>query len=339
MSQKHLFTSYPLLVIVGSTGSGKSDLAVRLARKFNGELVSADSRQVYKSMNIATNKLKPPRGIEQWMVNVVRPDEAYNLKQYQRAAMSAIKDVHKRGKLPILVGGTAMYVDAVADNWTLPQVKKNRCLRAKLEQDLAHDGLRSLVRRLRKIDPISARMVDAKNSRRVIRALEVVLASGASFIPLEIIPRRSAAWVTTWNHSSGDRNTPREFLTGFIGHRKKGSRIFNVFKIGLRVDRDVLRERLRRRAALMVRQGLIAETKKLLKKYDTNLPSMSGIGYAEAAAYIEGRLTRNEMIERIVIRSMQYARRQMTWWKRDDSILWQSDGITATQLVSRWLLF
>ena len=219
--------------------------------------------------------------------------------------MSAIKDVHKRGKLPILVGGTAMYVDAVADNWTLPQVKKNRCLRAKLEQDLAHDGLRSLVRRLRKIDPISARMVDAKNSRRVIRALEVVLASGASF----------------------------------IGHRKKGSRIFNVFKIGLRVDRDVLRERLRRRAALMVRQGLIAETKKLLKKYDTNLPSMSGIGYAEAAAYIEGRLTRNEMIERIVIRSMQYARRQMTWWKRDDSILWQSDGITATQLVSRWLLF
>ena len=174
MSRKHLFTSHLLLVIVGSTGSGKSDLAVRLARKFNGELVSADSRQVYKSMNIATNKLKPPRGIEQWMVNMVRPDEAYNLKQYQRAAMLAIKDVHKRGKLPILVGGTHFYFDALLSG--LPMgVNANPTLREKLETLSTEE----LFTRVRERDPRRGAELDPQNRRRLIRALEIIESLGS----------------------------------------------------------------------------------------------------------------------------------------------------------------
>lgn len=293
----------PLVVIVGPTGSGKSDLAIKLARRFNGELVSADSRQVYIGMDIATNKLKPPRGIKQWMVNVVKPNYPYTVHHYQRAAMAAIKNIHRRSKLPILVGGTMQYIDAVIENWRIPSVRPEQRFRKILEHDLQHDGLMTLVRRLKRIDPESAARIDTKNPRRVIRALEVALATGGSF----------------------------------IGQRHKGKSRFNFLKIGLTVERQVLRERLRKRAIRMVRQGLIKETKNLLKKYNSALPAMSGIGYAEAVAFIKGDISKQEMIDRIVNRSMQYARRQMTWWKRDNSICWVNDNTECFKRVRRWL--
>lgn len=292
-----------LLVVVGPTGSGKSDLAVRLARQFNGELVSADSRQIYIGMDIATNKLKPPRGIKQWLIDIVKPNRRYSLAQYQRAAIKVIKDIHSRGRLPILVGGTGLYMDAVVENWQIPRVGANRYLRRQLENDLKKNGLAALVRHLRHLDPQSAKVIDSKNQRRVVRALEVAISTGESFVK----------------------------------EKKKGRPLFRILKIGLMDERQNLRERLCKRAVGMVRQGLVVETQNLLEKYNSALPSMSGIGYAEAAAFINGDISKKEMIDRIVNRSMQYARRQMTWWKRDDSILWQNNGAAVSAIAQRWL--
>ena len=293
----------PLIVIVGPTGSGKSDLAVKLARQFNGELVSADSRQVYIGMDITTNKLPPPRDVKQWLVNIVKPDRRYTVRQHQHAAMAAICDIYKRNKLPILVGGTGLYTDAVAENWQIPRAGATRNIRRQLENDLKQNGLAALVRRLRQLDPSSAQIIDLKNPRRVIRALEVAIGTG----------------------------------TSFVAARKKGPPLFRVLKIGLMVDRQNLRERLRQRAVKMVRRGLVAETRILLKKYNSSLPAMSGIGYTEAASFINGDISKKEMIDRIVIRSMQYARRQMTWWKRDNSILWVKNSEEVYRLVEQWL--
>ena len=299
---RQTFSLPPLLVILGPTGSGKSDLAVRLAHRFNGELVSADSRQIYIGMDIATNKLKQPHGIRQRMVNVVKPDYPYTVRHYQRAAMAVIKNIHRQSKLPILVGGTMQYIDAVIENWRIPSVRPGQRFRKILEHDLQHDGLIALVRRLKRIDPESVGRIDTKNPRRVIRAFEVALATGGSF----------------------------------VGQRRMGKPRYNVFKIGLTVDRQDLRERLQKRTFSMVRRGLVAETRGLLKKYNSSLPSMSGIGYAEAIAFINGDISKEEMINRIVNRSMQYARRQMTWWKRDNEIVWVVGFRKAVNIVKEW---
>jgi tRNA dimethylallyltransferase len=293
----------PLIVVVGSTGAGKSALAVRLARRFNGELISADSRQVYRGMNVATNKLKPPRGVRQWLVDVTSPDHPYTVQQYQRAAFRAIRDIQRRGRLPILVGGTMQYVDAVAENWRIPAVRPNQRLRAILERDLAAEGLPALVRRLRRLSSRIVRRVDTKNPRRVIRAFEVAL--------------------TAWESPASRPRT--------------GAPLFRVFKIGLAVPREALVQRLRRRAAAMLRDGLLSETRRLLAQYSPELPAMSGIGYAEAAAHLNGEITRTELIDRISTRSLQYARRQMTWWKRDPDIHWVAQHREASELARHWL--
>lgn len=293
-----------LLVIVGPTSSGKSDLAVKLARRFNGELVSADSRQVYIGMDIGTAKLKPPRGVKQWLVDVVRPDQSFTLKQYQRLALRVIGDIQRRGKLPILIGGTGLYIDAVVDNWQIPAVAPQHRLRRKLERVLLSQGLSPLVRQLQTVDILSAERIDLNNPRRVIRALEVAFTTGNSF----------------------------------VSAKQKGEPRFNVLKICLIASREQLRQRIQKRTQAMVRRGLVGETRRLLKRYSPHLPAMSGIGYAEVAAYINGEIQRAEMINKIVTHSMQYARRQMTWWKRDSFILHVTNSIAATTVIRRWLL-
>ena len=254
-------------------------------------------------MDIATNKLKPPSGVKQWLVDIVQPDEQYALKQYQNKALKIIKDVHERGKLPILVGGTGLYIDAVTENWQIPQAVAPRNLRRQLENDLKEKGLAALASRLRHLDPKSSKVIDINNPRRVIRALEVAISTGSSFVKA----------------------------------RKKGPIRFNVLKIGLAVDRQILRERLQHRVAKMVRRGLIAETRILLKKYDSTLPSMSSIGYGEATAILKGDISKKEMVDQILMRSMQYARRQMTWWKRDKKIIWCHNQSMAAYLAQTWI--
>lgn len=277
----------PLIVtIVGPTASGKSDLAVRMARERNGELVSADSRQVYKGMDIVTAKLTPPQDVKQWLVDVAEPDETFTLADYQWLAFDKIDDIIERGKLPILVGGTAMYVDAVTENWVLPEATDAH--RDQVQNLIDTNGLGAAVKMLQEKDPATANTIDLENPRRVARALEYVLTTGESFVHAQ------------------DKASPK----------------YEVEKIGIDVDPDVLRERMRKRVEWMFASGAVEETKKLLEKYSFDLPSMSGIGYREIKSFIDGDITKEEAIEKITAASYQYSRRQMTWWKRDKSIEW-----------------
>jgi tRNA dimethylallyltransferase len=291
----------PVVAIVGPTGSGKTDLAVWLAKKLNGEIVSADSRQIYRGMDIGTAKLKPSPGLRQWLTDISTPNKPITLAQYQARAFKVIKDIHRRKKLPILVGGTGLYVDAVLEDWLIPKSPPQAKLRRSLEAEHARSGLAGLVKKLKKLDRQAAQKIDLKNYRRVIRAIE--LASQGTSI-------RAA---------------------------RKGLPKFRYIQLGLDWPRPALNARLQSRSASMVKAGLLAETSRLLKKYDLSLPAMTGIGYAEAAEHLKGNLSKPELVARITRRSFQYAKRQMTWFKRHEDIIWLKTRAEAMAAVKAWL--
>ena len=275
-----------LIVILGPTASGKSDLAIKLAKKFNGEIVSADSRQIYQEMDIGTNKLtqKQMSGIKHYLIDLIKPDQEFTLTQYKRLAIKAIKDIQKRGQLPFLVGGTGLYIQTVVDNLQIPRAKPDKKLRNKLEK-LSNQ---ELLQQLKKIDPLTARAIDLNNKRRLIRALEVCL------------------------------KTKKPFSQ----QRKKGQPLFDVCQIGLKLNKKTLERRINQRVEQMFKMGLIKETKKLAKKYSLDRPAMSGIGYQEINQYLQGKINLRQAKALIKQHTRQYARRQMTWFKKDQRINW-----------------
>lgn len=275
-----------LIVILGPTASGKSDLAIKLAKKFNGEIVSADSRQIYQEMDIGTNKLtqKQMSGIKHYLIDLIKPDQEFTLTQYKRLAIKAIKDIQKRGQLPFLVGGTGLYIQTVVDNLQIPRAKPDKKLRNKLEK-LSNQ---ELLQQLKKIDPLTAATIDLNNKRRLIRALEVCL------------------------------KTKKPFSQ----QRKKGQPLFDVCQIGLKLNKKTLERRINQRVEQMFKMGLIKETKKLAKKYSLDRPAMSGIGYQEINQYLQGKINLRQAKALIKQHTRQYARRQMTWFKKDQRINW-----------------
>jgi len=274
-----------LIVILGPTASGKSSLAIKLAAKFKGEIMNADSRQVYREMNIGTGKTDSfSSKIPHHLLDVVSPDKPFSLAQYQRLAILAIDDVLRRKKVPIICGGTGLYIRAIVDNLDIPRVKPNIKLRQKLEKQT----IAKLFSQLIKLDPITAKIIDQYNKRRLVRALEVVLTKQTSFTDLQ----------------------------------KTKKLRYEVLQIGIKTDRVILRQRIEKRFNQMIKKGLIEETKKLLKKYPTNLPSMSGIGYLEISQYLAGEIPFQEAVNRAVARTYQYSKRQMTWFKKDERIKW-----------------
>jgi tRNA dimethylallyltransferase len=284
-----------LLVIVGPTASGKTDLAVALAKEYNGELIAADSRTIYKGMDIGTGKDKsfPHR-----LIDVVEPDRMLNLADYKTKALAAIRTAVKKGKLPILVGGTGLYVWALVDNLLIPKVPPQSKMREELEKKTAPELLKLLV----SIDPDAAKVTGA-NKRRIVRALEVVMASGEKFSKAT----------------------------------QKGEPLFDCLQLGLLVPREELVERINKRVDGMMKAGFMNEVMELRKKlYPPELPAMSGIGYAELNAVIDGQRSLADAIERIKARTRQYARRQMTWFKRDKRIIWLSEPKKASALVRAW---
>ena len=274
-----------LIVILGPTASGKSSLAIKLAAKFKGEIMNADSRQVYREMNIGTGKTDSfSSKIPHHLLDVVSPDKPFSLAQYQRLSFRAIDDVLRREKVPIICGGTGLYIRAIIDNLDIPRVKPNIKLRQKLEKQT----IAKLFSQLIKLDPKTAKIIDQYNKRRLVRALEVVLAKQTSFTDLQKTKK------------------PR----------------YAVLQIGTKTDRVILRQRIEKRFNQMIKNGLIDETKKLLKKYPINLPSMSGIGYLEISQYLAGEIPFQEAVNRAVARTYQYSKRQMTWFKKDERIKW-----------------
>jgi len=294
-----------LLVIVGPTASGKTSLALKLAKKFNGEIVSADSRQIYRGMNIGTAKapISEMKEIPHNLLDIKNPDEEYTVAEFKRDAIKAIEKITTKKKIPILVGGTGLYIRAVVDNLDIPAVKPNAKLREKLEDEMNTKGLEYLFQELIELDPEAAYIVDGKNPRRVIRALEVAIATGKPF----------------------------------TAQRKKGERLFDALEIGISVPPDKLKTRIEKRADAMVKNGLIREVKTLLKKYGLKPIAFDAIGYKEIIDALEGKTTMPEAIELIKKKTWAFARRQMTWFRKDKEIQWVKNEKEALGLVRRFL--
>jgi tRNA dimethylallyltransferase len=290
-----------LIVILGPTGSGKSELAVKLAKKFEGEIVSADSRQIYQEMDIGTAKItkKQMAGIPHYLINRVKPNQEFTLARYKKEAIKIIKDIQKRNQLPFLVGGTGLYIQAVVDNLQIPQVKSDKKLRNKLER-LTNQ---QLYQRLKKLDPLALQTIDPNNKRRMIRALEVCL------------------------------KTKKPFSR----QKQKGRALFNILQIGLKLDKKTLEKRINQRVGKMFKAGLVREVEKLIKKYRPGLASMSGIGYQEIIPYLQNKISLSQAKKLIKLHTRQYARRQMTWFKRDQRIIWLDNYKKAEQTIKQFL--
>jgi len=281
-----------LLAVVGPTGVGKSRLALNLAQAFDGEIVGADSRQVYRYMDIGTAK---PGKEEQalaphHLINIVNPDEGFSLAQYQQLAYRTIEDIEQRSKLAILVGGSGLYVWAVLEGWRIPKVAPDLELRRSLEEKVARVGRDELYHQLAQVDPVAAQRIDPGNARRMIRAIEVYRGVRVPFSQLQL----------------------------------KTKPVFDTLIIGLTMDRVELYRRIDLRVDEMIKLGLVDEVKGLLNKgYDFSLPAMSGIGHKQIGMYLEGKLTLAAAIQRIKFETHRLVRHQYSWFRlKDDRIRW-----------------
>ena len=304
-----------IIVILGPTASGKTDLAVKLAQKFNGEIVTADSRTIYKGMDIGTAKVLGERreidsefaviyqGIPHYLIDCVYPNEEYSVVHFKDDAQRIIDKIIKRGKTPFLVGGTGLYIQALMDNLDVPEVPPDKELRERLERDIETLGLEAVYEKLKATCPILASsVVDPQNPRRIIRAMEICLKNGDLA-------------------------------------RVKGEPFYDALKIGIKLEKEELNRRIDARVDKMMEGGLVEENKKLLEKYDSNLPALSGIGYREIIKYLRGELPVEDAVELIKLNTRHFVKRQMTWFKRDESINWVENLGEGEKLVSNFLHF
>ena len=281
-----------LVAIVGPTGIGKSELAFHLARAFDGEIVSADSRQVYRHMDIGTAKpfQEDMSLIPHHLVNIIAPDEDFGLAKYQQQAYKAISDIQRRNKTALLVGGSGLYIWSVLEGWGIPKVPPDPEFRHKLEEKAAREGKEELYRELAKVDPVAAQRIDPRNVRRTIRALEVHRGTGGPISQLY------------------HQKTPQ----------------FDTVIIGLTADRAELYRRIDLRVDRMVEQGLVEEIKALVKMdYGSDLPAMSGIGYKQIGMYLNGETTLAAAIQQIKFETHRFVRHQYNWFRlKDTRIKW-----------------
>jgi tRNA dimethylallyltransferase len=292
-----------LIAVVGATATGKTAAAIRLAQQFEGEVVGADSRQVYRYMDIGTAKptTREMEAAPHHLIDLVDPDEPFSLGSWLDHANDAIEDIWARGKLPLLVGGTGQYIWALLEGWRVPRVPPQ----PELREELAARDANDLVAELRRVDPEADAYIDPRNVRRVIRALEVQAATGK---PLSY-------WRT---------KEPPEFES---------------LVLGLALSRDALYGRIDDRVNRMIDAGLLEEVRRLLHRgYARNLPSMSGIGYREVCEYLAGQCSLTEAVERTKTGTHRLARHQNSWFKRaDERIRWIETDSDPTDIVGEWL--
>ena len=294
-----------VLIIVGPTASGKTALALDLAKKFNGEIVSADSRQIYKGMDIGTAKAPKSEldGVKHYVVDIKKPNQDYSVVQFKKDAIKAINKILKSGRLPIIVGGTGLYVSAVVDNLDFPKVIENKKLRQRLEDEIKTKGLDFVFKRLVELDPEAAYIVDPKNSRRVIRALEVALITGKPF----------------------------------TAQRKKLEPLFDCLEIGITKPDDELKEKIAERIKIMITDGLVDEVGGLVKKYGQQIKALDAIGYREIIDYLNNKATLEQAAELMTKNTWHYAKRQMTWFRKDKNIKWIKNIREAEKLTAGFI--
>lgn len=283
----------PLVVIVGPTAVGKTAVAVELALRLNGEVVTADSMQVYRGMDIGTAKptVAERRGVPHHLIDVVSPDETFNAARYRDLAQAAIADIHRRGRLPIVSGGTGLYIRALLEEFQLPAPGAHPEVRTRLESDAERLGRVRLHERLAAVDPPTAARLHPNDVRRVVRALEVYEVTG---IPLS------------------------EHLAAA---RERLPRYFTV-SVGLTRPREELYRRIEERVDQQLASGLVDEVRSLLARYTLNQTARQALGYKEIIAYLEGETTLAEAVERLKRETRRYAKRQYTWFRRDPHIVW-----------------
>jgi tRNA dimethylallyltransferase len=282
----------PLIAIVGPTALAKSKLALNLAQGFDGEIVSADSRQVYRYMDIGTAKpsLEEQSLVRHHLIDVVDPDDDFSLALFHRLANQALKAISRGGKIPFLVGGSGLYIWSLLEGWSLPQVPPHPDLRRNLQARAQAEGSDVLYEELQGLDPVAAERIDPKNMRRVIRALEVYQATGKPFSQLQ----------------------------------QKQPPPFQILIIGLTAERDELYRRIDSRVDDMIRRGLVDEVKGLLQRgYSLSLPSMSGLGYKQIGMFLQGELDLRSAIQNIKYETHRFARHQYAWFRlSDERIHW-----------------
>lgn len=273
-----------IIVILGPTASGKSDLAVNIAKKFNGEIISADSRQVYKGLNIGSGKItmKEMCGIPHYLLDVISPKKVFTVDDFKRLGNTAIQKIIQKNKTPIICGGTGFYIDALVKNITLPEVKADKNLRKKLEKI----ETKKLFLMLKKLDKKRAKNIDPNNKVRIIRALEIINQLGK-------VPKA------------------------------KSKPIYNALQIGIDWNKDALRERINKRLASRIKQGMIEEALDLYKN-GLSYKRMENLGleYKYLALFLQNKITKEQMIAELQNKIWQYAKRQIAWFKRDKDIIW-----------------
>ena len=284
---------HPLLIaVVGPTAVGKTAISLQLAADLGGEIVSADSRQIYRGLDIGTDKASPAQQakVPHHLLDVVAPDQVLTLAEYQRLAYAAIDAIHSRGRRPMLVGGTGLYMRAVLEGLGIPEAPPDEALRAELEAYAAEAGALALHARLAALDPTAAARIDHRNVRRVVRALEVCLVTGQPISELQVA-------------------TPPPY---------------RILRVGLTRPRAVLYARIDQRVDEMLARGLLAETRRLLDAgYSPRLPALTGLGYRQIIQHLQGEMSYDDAVAAIKQQTRRFVRQQNTWFRLDDPrIVW-----------------
>ncbi|MFJ7976491.1 tRNA (adenosine(37)-N6)-dimethylallyltransferase MiaA [Peribacillus sp. NPDC096379] len=281
-----------LLVIIGPTAVGKTKLSIEMAKRFNGEIISGDSMQVYKGMDIGTAKITPNEmdGIPHFLLDIKEPNESFSAADFQEQANQAIADIQKRGKLPIIVGGTGLYIQSVIYDYQFSEAPSNLEYRKRLESIVETDGIEPLIEKLRSIDPESAERIHPNNIRRIIRALEIYYCTGI-----------------TMSNQLEKQTSELKYDTALIG---------------LTMNREALYRRINHRVDVMVEQGLMEEVKSFHEQGLRDCQSIQAIGYKELYDYFDDRLTIDESVEALKQNSRRYAKRQLTWFRNKMDVKW-----------------
>ena len=290
-----------VIVICGPTASGKTALSIELAKKINGEIISCDSMQIYKDMNVGTAKVTEDemQGICHYLIDFVSPDERYSVADYKVDSEKAIEKIISKGKIPIIVGGTGLYVDSLIYGIEYPEIKFDEKYRNKLEKEADEKGLETLYNKAKEIDEQAMQKISINDRKRIIRVLEIY-------------------------HATGKNKTEQE-----IESRKKEIKYdYKIFAINM--DREKLYERINIRVDRMIENGLIEEVENLQKKYNHFPTAMQGLGYKEVIEYLQSQITREEMIEKIKQVSRRYAKRQLTWFRKNKQTIWL-DGLSEKE--------
>lgn len=290
-----------VIVICGPTASGKTALSIELAKKIKGEIISADSMQIYKDMDIGTAKptKEEMQGIQHYLLDYVSPEERYSVAQYKQDAKNAIKEILAKGKTPIIVGGTGLYVDSLIYEIEYNDIKLDEDYRKQLEKVAEDEGLEKLYNMALDIDPEAMKKISKNDKKRIMRVLEIYKATGKTKTEQEVESRKK----------------PIEYD-------------YKVFAINW--DREILYERINKRVDIMMEQGLIDEVKNIIKKYKKTPTAMQGLGYKEVVDYINNVYTKEEVVEKIKMETRRYAKRQLTWFRKNKQTIWL-DGEEDTQ--------